>query len=203
MRLGINHLAREPRRDSGGTTRATSGASVFFTALPEKEKRMRSARVGFWTAVFLAGACIPAFCQVIVPPNISGRTITADAGASAYQQSVYSTGNFDVSLTVFRNAQLRFAASGVVCTSGPLTNVSINVPFQQFGLSAGDVVVFLFSVRHRGTEGNTWSSVLTIIPVVAGSTPPTTTPPTTTSKSDAPGSIAPAFAMRREDEPAL
>lgn len=164
---------------------------------------MRSVQVGAWLAVFVAGACASAYGQVIVPPNVSGRTIAADAGASYYQQSVYSTGTFDASLVVFRNTQAVFSASAVVCTSGPLTTVGINVPFNQFGLRAGDFVMFAFTVRHHGTEGSTCSTVLTAIPVVPGVTPTLLPPKTTTSPSVGLPLSSMTPCARREDEAAV
>jgi hypothetical protein len=126
---------------------------------------MRSVRSCLWLSAFLLGASMPAFCQAIFPPNGSGFRIAANAGTSAYQQTVYSTGAFDASLVVFRNGVPKFAAAGTVCTSGPLTNVSINVPFGSFGMQEGDTIIFAFTVRHRTTEGGTCSAIVSVIPV--------------------------------------
>jgi hypothetical protein len=135
---------------------------------------MRSVRSCLWLSAFLLGASMPAFCQVIFPPNGSGGRIAADLGTAAFQQTVYSTGAFDASLVVFRNGQPKFCASGTVCTSGPLTNVSVNIPFGSFGMQAGDTIIFAFTVRHRDTEGGTCSAVVSLIPVgpAAGTTIP-------------------------------
>ena len=137
---------------------------------------MRSVKCLVWSGLFLLGAAVPAFCQVIVPPNIPGAALPVDIGTAAYQQTVYSTGPFDFLLGVFKNGRLRFVSCGTVCTSGPYTGVSIDVPFGSFGLRAGDVLTFAFSVTHRGTEGNTTSLTLSIIPIVAAPTQTTAAP---------------------------
>ena len=164
---------------------------------------MRSVRSCLWLSAFLLGASAPAFCQVIFPPNTSGYRIAADAPTSAYQQSVYSTGAFDVGLAVYLNGQLKFAASGLVCTSGPMTNVSVNVPFGCFGLKSGDSVLFIFVVRHRSTEGGSCSAILSLIPVGPSAAevtaPPKDPPPTSGTKLWRPGGEEYARWARRED----
>lgn len=167
---------------------------------------MRRARsISLWLSAFLLGTAVPAFCQVIVPPNISGRAIPTDIGTASFQAPVYSTGAFDASLLVFRNGQLKFFGSGTVCTSGPLTTVSFSVPFGQFGLTAGDAVTFALAIHHQGTEGNTTSVALSIIPVVTGSAPPPPPPPPPppTSKASPAPDGAWARADARKEEPAL
>jgi hypothetical protein len=166
---------------------------------------MRSARTGLWLAVFLMGASLPAFCQVIVPPNISGRTIATDTGMSQFQEPVYSTGTFEASLAVLKNSQMKFYGSGVVCTTGPVTTVSFNIPFNQFGLTAGDSITFLFRVKHGSTEGGTASYAVTVIPVVQGSTtpPPPPPPPPPTSKLWGSTDSASALAAARKEEMSL
>ena len=166
---------------------------------------MRSARTGFWLAAFLMGASLPAFCQVIVPPNISGKTIATDTGMGKFEQPVYSTGTFEASLAVLRNGQLKFFGSGVVCTSGPMTTISFDIPFNQFGLRAGDSVSFLFRVKHGTTEGGTASYAVTIITVVQGSTtpPPPPPPPPPTSKLWSSSDGASALAAARKEEMSL
>ena len=164
---------------------------------------MRSARTGLWLAAFLLGASLPAFCQVIVPPNISGKTIPVDAGASQFQQQVYSTGTFQASLVVMKNFQIKFRGSGVVCTSGPLTTVSFNIPFNQFGLTVGDNITFLFTVKHDSTEGGTSSVAVSIIPVVQATTtpppPPPPPPPPTSKVWSSPGGAFALAAARKEE----
>lgn len=136
---------------------------------------MRSVKCLVWSGLFLMGAAVPAFCQVIVPPNIPGAALPVDLGTAAYAQTVYSTGPFDFLLAVFKNGQLKFTACGTVCTSGPYTGISVDVPFGSFGLKAGDTLTFAFVVRHRGTEGNTASLTISVIPIVGAATPPTQT----------------------------
>jgi hypothetical protein len=163
---------------------------------------MRSARTGLWLAAFLLGASLPAFCQVIVPPETSGRTIATDTGMSRFQEPVYSTGTFEVSLIVLKNFQIKFNGSGVVCTSGPMTTVSFNIPFNQFGLTAGDSLTFLFRVKHGNTEGGTSTLAVTVIPVVPATStpPPPPPPPPPTSKvwSSPDGAFALAAARKEE-----
>jgi hypothetical protein len=118
---------------------------------------------------------------------------------SQFQQQVYSTGTFEVSLVVLKNFQIKFRGSGVVCTSGPMTTVSFNIPFNQFGLNAGDSISFLFTVKHGSTEGGTTSVAVSIIPVVqATSTPPPPPPPTSKVWSSPDGAFALAAARKEE-----
>jgi len=157
---------------------------------------MRSVRSLCWSAVFLAGAAAPAFCQVIVPPNVPGAAVPANAATGSFQQTVFSTGPFDFCLAILKNGQLKYVASAIVCTSGPFTTVKFDVPLGSFSLLAGDTLIFAFTVHHRGTEGNTTSLSLAIIPVVAA---PATCPPTQTSRvPDVPAS-APGHWARREE----
>ena len=165
---------------------------------------MRSVRTGFWLAAFLVGASVPAYCQIIVPPNGSGRTIEANVLSSPFQQNVHSTGAFDFSLAVLKNTQLRFLVCGTVCTSGPTTTVTLNVPLGKFGLLAGDLVTFVWKVRHRDTEGGTTSIIVAVIPVVAASggdvpVPPPTLPPPTTTRLLRPEVGPGDIAARREE----
>ena len=160
---------------------------------------MRSARSCVWLSVFLFAASAPAFCQVIFPPNGSGFRIAADAPTMAYQQSVFSTGPFDVGLAIFQNGQLRFAAAALVCTSGPVTNVSINVPFGSFGLHSGDTILFAFTVRHRTTEGGTWSAILSVIPVGPAAGSPSSSPPPSQTRLESSSSGDFARWARREE----
>lgn len=141
---------------------------------------MRSVRSLFWSAVFLGATAVPAFCQVIVPPNVPGAAVPANAGTSSFQQSVFSTGPFDFLLVVLKNGQLKYTAAAIVCTSGPFTTVKFDVPLGSFGLTAGDTLIFAFTVHHRGTEGGTTSLTLSVVPVVAA---PATSPPTQTSRA--------------------
>jgi len=141
---------------------------------------MRSVTSLCWSAVFLAGAAAPAFCQIIVPPNVPGAAVPANAVTGPFQQTVFSTGPFDFCLAILKNGQLKFVASAIVCTSGPFTTVKVDVPLGTFGLIAGDSLIFAFTVHHRGTEGNTTTLSLAVIPVVAA---PATCPPTQTSRS--------------------
>jgi hypothetical protein len=157
---------------------------------------MRSVRSLVWLSVFLIGAAAPAFCQIIVPPNVPGAAVPANIGTSAFQQSVFSTGPFDVSLAVLRNGQLRFCTSAIICTSGPFTTVKFDVPLGSFGLAAGDILTFVFVVHHRGTEGNTTSLALSVIPVIAA---PAICPPTTTSRAPDAGATDGGRWARRED----
>src|SRR3954468_10227133 len=164
---------------------------------------MRSARPGLWLAAFLVGASPPAFCQVIVPPEISGRTIATDTGMSQFHEPVYSTGTFEASLIVLKNFQVKFQGSGVVCTSGPVTMVNFNIPFNQFGLTAGDSITFLFRVKHGSTEGRTSTVAVTVIPVVQASTtppPPPPPPPPTTTKVWSSQDGASALSAARKEE---
>jgi len=135
-------------------------------------------RTAVASLVFLAGAAVPAFCQVIVPPNIPGAAVPANVGTSSFQQTVFSTGPFDFTLTILRNGQVKYCVGATVCTSGPFTTLTFDVPLGCFGLTAGDTLIFLFRVRHRTTEGGTCSANIAIIPVVGA----TTTPPTQTSR---------------------
>lgn len=164
---------------------------------------MRNARMGLWLLAFIVGAAVPGFCQVIVPPNVSGRTIAADAGTSTFQQAVHSTGNFQASLVVLRNSQMKFSGSGIVSTCGPMTTVYFDLAFGTFGLRAGDLVTFIFTVKHLGTEGNTSSVVVTVLPVVAASTTTTTTPPqqTKAAPSASPERAFALAAARKEEDP--
>lgn len=166
---------------------------------------MRSVRTGVWLAAFVMGASVPAFCQIVIPPNGSGRTIEAGVVSIPFQQGVHSTGPFDFTLAVLKNAQLRYVASGIVCTSGPSTSVTFNVPVGQFGLSAGDYVTFIWKVRHRVSEGGTTSIITAMIPVVAPSgggdipVPPPTGPPPTTTRLTPPQAGPGEIAARREE----
>lgn len=161
---------------------------------------MRSIRTGFWLGAFLLGASVPAFCQIVVIPNGSGRVIPANSREGVFQETVYTTGAVDVSLSVLRNSTLRFTSSATISTSGPSVNVSINVPLGQFGLTPGDLVLFVFSVRHRGTEFNTGSVVLSMIPVVPALKDPPPPPPTSTTRLAPPPCEGPGeVAARRED----
>ena len=63
---------------------------------------MPRSRTALWLGLFLFGAAAPAFCQVIVPPNISGRTIPSNGGSATFVEPVYSTGPFNATLLVFR-----------------------------------------------------------------------------------------------------
>jgi hypothetical protein len=135
---------------------------------------MRSVTCLVWSGLFLLGAAIPAFCQVIVPPNIPGAAVPANLATGSFSQSVFSTGPYDFSLAILKNGQLKYCASGTVCTSGPFSTVKFDVPLGSFDLHAGDTLIFIFTVRHRGTEGNTVSANISIIPVV-GATPTQTT----------------------------
>ena len=164
---------------------------------------MRRLRVSVWLSAFLFGAALPAFCQAIVPPNGSGFRISADTVQASFRETVYSTGPFDAALAVYQNSTLRFCASGTVCTSGPMTDVSIPLSFASWGLKSGDMVIFVWTVRHRTTEGGSLSSVVSLIPVgpaAACNPPPTTTtpPPTTSRLLPAGGPGLPSWA-RRED----
>jgi hypothetical protein len=159
---------------------------------------MRRVRVGVWLAAFVAGASAPAFCQVIVPPNVSGRTIPADAGVLTFQQTVASDGAFHEHLAVYHNFKLAFLASGVVCTSGPLTTVDINIDFSQFGLVDGDTILFVYTVKHLGNDGNTRSKVISLIPVVAASGGTSSPPPT--SRATTEPRAMPAWMARREKD---
>ena len=157
---------------------------------------MRIARPLFWSTVFLMGAAVPAFCQVIVPPNIPGAAVPANAVTGSFQQTVFSTGPFDFCLAIVKNGQLKYVASAIVCTSGPFTTVKFDVPLGSFGLAAGDTLIFAFTVHHRGTEGGTTSLTLSIIPVVAA---PASCPPTQTTRAP---DLAPSGAghwARREE----
>lgn len=157
---------------------------------------MRSVRSLVWLSVFLMGAAAPAFCQIIVPPNVPGAAVPANIGTTAFEQSVFSTGPFDVSLAVLRNGQLRYCASALVCTSGPFTTVKFDVPLGSFGLVAGDSLMFALVVHHRGTEGNTTSLMLTVIPVIAA--PKVCPPPTTSRLPDAGATDGGRWARREE-----
>jgi len=68
---------------------------------------------------------------------------------------------------VLKNGALKYCASGTVCTSGPFSTVKFDVPLGSFDLHAGDVLIFVFTVRHRGTEGNTVSANISIISLTA------------------------------------
>ena len=155
---------------------------------------MRSVKCLVWSGLFVLGAAVPAFCQVIVPPNIPGAALPADLATAAYQQNVFSTGPFDFLLGVFKNGRLKFTACATVCTSGPYTAVSVDVPFGSLGLKAGDVLTFAFAVTHRGTEGNTTSLTISIIPIVGASSPPIQT--TAAPRS---GPLEPSRWGRREE----
>ena len=160
---------------------------------------MRSVRSCLLLAAFLLGASAPGFCQVIFPPNTSGGRIAADSPTMSFQQTVFSTGAFDVCLGVFHNGTLKFAAAGVVCTTGPLTNVSIPVPFAGFGMKSGDSITFVFGVRHRLTEGGTTSAIAARIPVgppTCATDPPP--PPPSQTRVERPGGAFARWA-RRED----
>lgn len=159
---------------------------------------MRRSRTALWLGVFLLGAAAPAFCQVIVPPNISGRTIPTDIGTTSFLDPVYSTGPFDATLLVFRNGQLKFFSSATICTSGPLTTVNISIPFGRLGLAAGDAITFAFAVHHQNTEGNTSSLSLSFIPVVAGSSSSSGPTPTSRATPVPPSSGSPAAARKEE-----
>lgn len=132
---------------------------------------MRASKIGLWLSAFLVAGSASAFCQVIVQPNGSGHSVPVGAPAGQFLESVASSGPFDYTLAVYKNAQLKFTASGSVCTSGPSVNVSIDVPFSGFGLAGGDTLVFAFTVQHRGTDGNSRSTVVALIPVLGGSRP--------------------------------
>jgi hypothetical protein len=156
---------------------------------------MRSARTGLWLTAFLLGASLPAFCQVIVPPNISGHTIPSDIITGQFQQPVYSTGTFEATLLITKNYQIMFYGSVLVGTNGPITNVGFNIAFNRFGLVAGDSITFVFSVKHRATEGGTTSVTVSVIPVV----PPTSTPPPTSKLWSSPGGASRLAAARKEE----
>jgi hypothetical protein len=145
-----------------------------------------------WSFLFLMGAAVPALCQVIVPPNIPGAAVPANIGTSAYQQTVYSTGTFDFTLLILKNGLPKYFTAATVCTSGPFTTITFDVPLGSFGLKAGDLLVFIFTVRHRGTEGNTTSTVTAFIPVIA----PPQMPPTTTRAPRGSGDEFPRWARR-------
>ena len=162
---------------------------------------MRSVRSWMWVPLFVLGAALPAFCQPIFPPNGSGFRIPADAGTLAYQQTVFSTGAFDAALAVFQNSQLKFFATGIVCTAGPLTDVSINVPFGSFGLNAGDLVIFVFRVHHRATEGGTCSTIVSVIPVGPPDTSSSPPSPPSQSRLVRPGEEELARWARQEEHP--
>ncbi len=157
---------------------------------------MRSARAGVWLAAFVVAGSASAFGQVILPPNGSGRTIAADLAVAPFQQSVHSTGAFDFTLAVLKNTSLRFVACGTVCTTGPTTNVTVNIPVGKFGLTPGDFVTFVWTVRHRDTEGGTTSAVIAIIPVVPGCGVP---PTPTTTRLPCPAILPKDVAARREE----
>lgn len=162
---------------------------------------MRPLRIGIWLSAFLLAASVPAFCQVIVPPNVSGKTIPVDSGTAAFQQQVFSTGNFNATLLVFQDLRLKFFASADICTTGPLTTICFDVPFGQFGLDVGDAITFALRITHLGTEDNTRSLTISVIPVVAGSSPPPPPPPPPpTSMRTRTGEPpeAPAFARKEE-----
>jgi len=135
---------------------------------------MRASRIGFWLSAFLVAGALPAFCQVIVQPNGSGKTVPVDAAVGRFQQSVSTTGPIDYTLVVIKNFTPKFSGSGTVCTSGPSVNLSIDVPLSSFGMSAGDTLIFALTVKHRGSEGNTTSVIVSIIPVVGATPSPTT-----------------------------
>jgi len=145
---------------------------------------MRSLRSGLWSSAFVLGAALPAFCQPIVPPNTSGFRIFSDTTKAAFEQNVYSTGPFDFFLAVFQNSQLKFSSAGTVCTSGPFTTVDVPIPFNCLTLKTGDVMTFVFGVRHRSTEGGTCSLLVSAIPVGPPfNTTPTSSEPTTPTQS--------------------
>jgi hypothetical protein len=163
---------------------------------------MRCLRSCLWLSVFLLGAALPAFCQGgIVPPNGSGFRIPENIGTANFVQTVFSTGPYDSFLLVFQNGVPKFAAGATVCTTGPLSTVSIPVPFGCFGLQSGDIIAFMFWVRHRTTEGGTTSLILSVIPV--GSDGGTTTPPPPTGPGSKllpeEGDALPRWARREEN----
>jgi hypothetical protein len=157
---------------------------------------MRSVRSLVWSSVFVMGAAVPAFCQIIVPPNVPGAAVPANIGTTSFEQNVFSTGPFDASLAVLRNGQLKYFVSSIICTSGPFTTVKFDVPLGTFGLVAGDSLIFAFVVHHRTTEGNTTSLTLSVIPVIAA---PVVCPPTTTSRAPDAGATDGGRWARRED----
>jgi hypothetical protein len=165
---------------------------------------MRSVRSGLWLFVFVLGAALPAFCQPIVPPNTSGFRIFSDTTKALFEQNVYSTGPFDFFLAVFQNTQLKFATSGTVCTSGPFTTVDVPIPFNSMTLKTGDVMTFMFGVRHRTTEGGSGSLVVSAIPVGppfnTSSTPSGPTTPTQSKVGPADRERVAPWA-RREESP--
>lgn len=161
---------------------------------------MRRVRSCLWVSLFLLGAALPAFCQGIVPPNTSGFRISETTATTSFRQTVYSTGPYDFFLSVFQNNHPIFGAAGTVCTTGPLTTLSIPISFACIGLQTGDNIVFLFWVRHRTTEGGTTSLSLWVIPVGSDHDGPTEPPPppTTTTSSKLVPADASRWARREE-----
>jgi hypothetical protein len=160
---------------------------------------MRRVRSCLWLSVFVLGAALPAFCQGIVPPNTSGFRISELSTKAMFRETVYSTGPYDFFLSVFQNNQQIYAVGGTVCTTGPLTTLSIPVSFALIGLKAGDNIIFMLWVRHRTTEGGTTSLAVSVIPVGSDcGSPPPEPPPTTTTSSKLPPADASRWARREE-----
>ena len=108
---------------------------------------MRKARILIVGAIFLAGAH-HAFGQTIDTPNGSGKVIQSDTQNGTFRQNVYTTNDVYVALEVFHNGVSKWFGDALIITSGPVIEVTADIPFGSFGMRPGDGIDFDFTVRH-------------------------------------------------------